>query len=372
MSPQNKSSLLTGATEKGQLTRVGETIYPSINDNQILIKAVAYAANPTDWKHPVFGWGGEGAIAGSDVSGIVEEVGSGVDDFKVGDVVSSFIHGNYFKDRGAFSDYVVLDPITTIKYPKGILKSEPLEVGVKPAGLIDNFEGAASVNLGLATIGLSFHHNLSIKADKIKNASQHILLWGGGTTTGILAIQVAKLVYGLRVITTASPKHHDFLRSLGADAVFDYHDSDVVDQIKKVGGANIPYAFDMVSIDTSFQLIYDATSETEEVNLDNLGFLNASSIKTVNSRKVRFEATLVNSVTGEDSNYDGLKFYSNPKLVQDFHEFWYDVFPQYITKIKHPNLIVLKEGLESVNEALEILRDNKVSGEKIVFRASRK
>lgn len=48
MSPQKKASLLTGATEKGKLTRVGETTYPSINDNQILIKFVAYAANPTD------------------------------------------------------------------------------------------------------------------------------------------------------------------------------------------------------------------------------------------------------------------------------------------------------------------------------------
>lgn len=63
----------------------------------------------------VFDWGGEGAIAGSDVSGAVEKVGSGVNDFKVGDMISLFIHGDYFKDRGAFSDYVVFDPITTIK-----------------------------------------------------------------------------------------------------------------------------------------------------------------------------------------------------------------------------------------------------------------
>ena len=129
---------------------------------------------------------------------------------------------------------------------------------------------------------------------------------------------------------------------------------------------------DLVSIDKSFQLIYDATSETEEVNLDNLGFLNASNFKSDNSRKVRFETTLVNSVTGGNSDYNGLKIYSNPKLVQEFHKFWYDVFPQYITNIKHPNLLVLKEGLESVNEALEILRDNRVSGEKVVFRASRR
>lgn len=46
---------------------------------------------------------------------LLKKLGSSINDFKVEDVVSSFIHGNYFKDRGAFSDYVVLDPITTIK-----------------------------------------------------------------------------------------------------------------------------------------------------------------------------------------------------------------------------------------------------------------
>lgn len=357
-----------GSTERGQLTRVAEDEYPTINDSQILIKAVAYAANPTDWKHPAFDWGGEGAIAGSDVSGFVE-VGSDVKDFRTRDVVSSFIHGNYVKNRGAFSDYVVLDPITTLRYPKGIIKMEPLGIGEKAAGLIDSFEGAASVNLGLATTGLSFHHNLSIKAGKKLNASKYILLWIGGTITGVLAVQVAKLVYGLKVIATASPKYHDFLKYLGADKVFDYRDSDIVDQIKKVGGASIFYALDMVSTEGSFQKVYDSTSETKEVNNDNLGFLSASNIITDDSRKVMFETTLVNSVTGEDSDYDGLKFYSNPKLVQDFQEFWYDVFPQYICKIRHAKLIVLKSGLESVNDALEMLRDNKVSGEKIVFRA---
>lgn len=104
-----------------------------------------------------------------------------------------------------------------------------------------------------------------------------------------------------RVITTASPIHHDFLRSLGADAVFDYHDSDVVDQIK-AGGANIHYALDTVGNEQTFQSVYDATADIKDATIDNLLILTPDKIKTVESRKVSFPTTVVNTIGGEDFN----------------------------------------------------------------------
>jgi hypothetical protein len=41
---------------------------------------------------------------------------------------------------------------------------------------------------------------------------------------------------GARVVSTASPKNFDLVKSLGADAVFDYRDSDVVKKIKDWAG----------------------------------------------------------------------------------------------------------------------------------------
>lgn len=41
--------------------------------------------------------------------------------------------------------------------------------------------------------------------------------------------------------------------------------------------------------------------------------------------------------------------------------------PTIINKIKHANLKILDKGLESVNEALQLSKDSKVSAEKIVF-----
>ncbi|CUM49346.1 unnamed protein product [Debaryomyces fabryi] len=370
MSQVNHAAILSGSFDKGQLTEIGEIAYPKINDEQILIKAVAYAANPTDWKHAVFKLGGKGDIAGSDVSGTVAEIGSKVKGFEIGDVVSSFMRGNFSKTRGAFSDYVIADVNTTVKYDKSAFNSEALEVGDHNSSLINTFEGAASINLGLVTVGLSFHHKLGIKADKQANASKYILIWGGATATGILAIQVAKLAYGLNVITTASSKHHDFLKSLGADKVFDYHDSDVIEQIKKAGGSNIRYALDTVSNEQTFQSVYDATADSRDVSIDNLLSLSASNIKTDDSRHVSFHATLVYCVDGNDAKMGRSSVPSSPELVKDYNDFWFNIIPQYIPKIKHSNLKVLKSGLQSASEALELLREDKVNGQKVVFRGS--
>ncbi|CUM49348.1 uncharacterized protein AC631_05219 [Debaryomyces fabryi] len=366
----NNACIHTGALKRGKSTIVTSIPYPKINDNQILIKGVAYAANPTDWKHIAVNWGNEGAIAGSDVSGFVAEVGINVVGFEIGDIVSSFMHGNFTGTRGAFSDYVVADVNTTIKYDKSNFNSQALDEGDHASDFISTFEGAASVTLGLCTIGVSFHYHLGIKTDKKTNSSKYILIWGGATATGILAIQIASLVYGLKVITTAAPDHHDFLRSLGADEVFDYHDSNVVKQIKKVGGSSIHYALDTVSDIQTFQSVYDATADTKEVAIDNLLFLKLDESKMDPSRKIKSSSTLVFLVDGTEMNLDGLIIPPDMELVDAYNEFWYNILPPYISKIKHADLKVLKPGLESANEALDLLRENKIKGQKIVFRST--
>lgn len=369
MSGQIKAAILTGSTEKNQLTEVKEIPFPKIQDDQILIKAVSYAANPTDWKHAVSDWGKKGNISGSDASGVVEQVGSKVTGYSKGDVVSTFLHGNYYQNRGAFSEYVIADPDTTIKYNIEKFRNEPLSVGNHKFGPIDSYEGAASVTLGLVTVALSFAHNLHISTDRNANASKYILIWSGSTATGFLAIQVAKLVYGLNVITTASKKNHDVLKSIGADHVLDYKDKDVVEQIKKIGGENIHYALDTFSTEESLQSVYDATENTKDVVIDNLLFLNENSIKTNPSRNVKFTQTLAYLVM-EDQKLGSMVVPTNEELKKDYREFWHKALPPHIKDIKHNNLKVMEPGFKSVNPALELLREDKVSGEKIVFRAS--
>ena len=57
-----------------------------------------------------------------------------------------------------------------------------------------------------------------------------ILIWAGSSSVGLDAIHLAKLA-GYPVVTTASPHNHALLKSLGADAMFDYKDPDVSEKI---------------------------------------------------------------------------------------------------------------------------------------------
>lgn len=360
-----KAVLSTGFQSEGELVKVGSVPYPKINDDQILIKAKSFAVNPTDWKHLTFAEADY--IVGSDVSGVVEEVGSKVEGFTKGDVVSSFIRGNVSSAKGAFTEYVIAEQNSTIKYGNGSkFSNEGLKPGSYPTSLIDTYEGASSVTLGLCTVALSFV-NLGIKFGDESNSTKSILIWSGSTATGVLAIQVAKLVFGLKVITTASPKNHDFLKSLGADAVFDYHDTDVSKQIRDFAGDSIAYALDTISSEYSFQHVYDSTANSSHVAIDNLLGLQPLQIKTDENRKVSYSTTLAYLIWGQDIDLMGTIFKSSTQLVENYNDLFVKILPSYISKLKHSNLRVLNPGLETASEALELLRQNKVSGEKVVF-----
>jgi NADPH:quinone reductase-like Zn-dependent oxidoreductase len=54
------------------------------------------------------------------------------------------------------------------------------------------------------------------------HAGQKVLIHGGAGGVGSAAVQIAK-AKGAYVIATASPRHTDLVRSLGADAVLDYN-----------------------------------------------------------------------------------------------------------------------------------------------------
>ena len=57
-----------------------------------------------------------------------------------------------------------------------------------------------------------------------------VLIWGGSSSVGCSAIQLA-VAAGFDVIATASQDNHDLVRGLGAAHVFDYRDPDVLNHI---------------------------------------------------------------------------------------------------------------------------------------------
>lgn len=361
-----KAAVATGLKEEGKLAEVASIPKPTISSKQILIKSVAFAVNPTDWKHLTYGFSSKGDIVGSDVSGIVEEVGADVTGFAKGDYVSATMHGNVSTNQGAFAEYAVADTETTLKHDASNFTKEVLPVGEHASSAINSFEAAASATLGLITVSLSFSH--SLKIDPATAKEKAILIWGGASATGIIAIQIAKLAFGLTVITTASPQNHEFLKSLGADHVFNYKDADVVDQIKKVGNNKIFYGLDTIGSKETFQGLYDATEGADNVALDNLLSMSPGQINTTEGRTVTSSNTLAYKVLGTEVKLGPHTIPADVEGAKNYLKFWQEVIPQYVSQVKTAKLKVLPAGLESTNEALELLKQNKVRGEKVVWR----
>ncbi|HEX5546160.1 MAG TPA: NADP-dependent oxidoreductase [Ktedonobacterales bacterium] len=165
-------------------------------------------------------------IPGHDLAGVVTEVGPGVTEFAIGAEVYAL---TAFGRDGAEAEYAI---------------ALPHELAPKPQ-MLDMVQ-AAAVPLAALTAwqALFIHAHLS--------KGQTVLIHGGAGGVGSYAVQLAHWA-SARVITTASTRHHDFLRGLGADQVIDYtttpfeevvHDADVV--FDTVGGETLARSWQAV------------------------------------------------------------------------------------------------------------------------------
>jgi NADPH:quinone reductase-like Zn-dependent oxidoreductase len=78
----------------------------------------------------------------------------------------------------------------------------------------------------------------------ITNENMDELLICIPASVGQYAIQIASM-HGFNIITTCSPRNFDLVKKLGATHVFDYNDSNVVDNIKKAA-PDLEYTFDTI------------------------------------------------------------------------------------------------------------------------------
>jgi len=135
------------------------------------------------------------AILGSDLAGVVVEVGSRVTRFKPGDAVFASI---FELGKGALAEFAAVPEHAA---------------ALKPTNL--DFVQAASIPM----VGLTSWQALKERA-KLK-PGQKVFIPAGSGGIGTFAIQFAKYL-GAEVGTTTSTANVDLVRSLGADEVVDY------------------------------------------------------------------------------------------------------------------------------------------------------
>ena len=154
-------------------------------------------------------------ILGYDASGIIEEVGSDVKKFKVGDEVAYW--GDVRRD-GTNAQFHVVDWRI---------------IGPKAKNL--SWAAAAAYPMAFGTAWEGIVENMRIPEDKAANANRTILITSGAGGVGSMSIQIAKHVLGLKVIATASrPDSQEFAKKMGADYVID-HSKDMKEQLDKLG-----------------------------------------------------------------------------------------------------------------------------------------
>jgi len=183
---------------------------PKIAHNEVLVKMKAASINPVDWKimkgelKPIIHFSFPMRL-GSDGAGIIEEVGSAVNDFNVGDEV-------YFRTEvshmGTFAEYINISSDLIAKKPSNM-----------------TFTEAASIPL----VGLTSYQALSDRAN-IKSGNK-VLIHAGSGGIGTFAIQYAKHI-GAYVATTGSEKRFDLLKNLGADKLIDYKKEQFENELK--------------------------------------------------------------------------------------------------------------------------------------------
>lgn len=197
------------------------------------------------------------------------------------------------------------------------------------------------------------------------NPPTTLLIQGGSTSTGLYGIQFAK-ASGLNVIATSSPHNHELLRSLGADAVFDYRDPDCGKKINEYTQNKLAYAWDTAGGE---DLCVAALSTTEKAYL---GAINhpVERPAAAGDNVTGPVFTLAYEIAGETFVAGGREWPAKPDEMQHAKEL-VPVFERLLRegKVKpiKPEVNRGGSGLEGVLHGIEQLRDGKVSGTKLVY-----
>ncbi|KAK0115321.1 hypothetical protein ONS96_013780 [Cadophora gregata f. sp. sojae] len=354
MAPSNKG-LLKIAQGK---SRLADIPIPDVPDDSILVKTVAVAINPTDWQTldeaptPAF----THSLLGVDAAGIVVEVGKSViKNIKKGDRVAGFSHGANDRNpvTGTFANYILMKGDLTLRIPPNM-----------------SFEDAATTPCGLVTVGLGFYRHLELPfltyPVESKTAGPFILIYGGSSATGSLAIQFAKLS-GLTVITTASPRNFDFVKSLGADHVFDYHNPEVGAKINSLTANTLHLVFDTIAIPSSSTISAQALSTSPTGKLLYVTLLSVP----MSRPEVENIFFLGYTASGEEFDMEGEVWPASKEdnlLARKFVGLCDELLRE--GRIKTHPVSKRDGGLDGILGGMMEMKEGKISGQKLVYRIS--
>lgn len=198
----------TGASD---VLAVEEIPTPDPGPGEVRVRITSSGVNPTDWKTRSGMTGGKPPwpqVPHQDGAGVIDAVGEGVDDHRVGERVWVYLAA--FDNRwGTAAEYSVVPAGRAVPLPEGA----PDELGAC---------------LGVPAVTAA--HCLGGRPERLRGAV--VLVTGGAGAVGHFAVELAKHA-GARVVTTvSSPEKAKLAEAAGADLVVDYHKPGFIDDVR--------------------------------------------------------------------------------------------------------------------------------------------
>ncbi|KAL6909298.1 GroES-like protein [Trichoderma evansii] len=185
---------------------IQELLTPKVRGGHVIVKTKAVAINPTDWK--AIHRENEKSIGTKSGCDFAERIAGLSRRAKVLD-----------KEDGSFGEYITVQADVQFHNP------------------LSDEEGAS--------LGVSVFTALQLPTNPVSTPTP-ILIYGGSTASGLWGIQFAKLS-GYKVITTASPRNFNYLKSLRANVVFNYNSPTVIEDIITAANGELTYVWNCIS-----------------------------------------------------------------------------------------------------------------------------
>lgn len=355
--------------EDGRL-KLAEVTTAIESPTDILVKVEFAAQNPVDVKMLDSGKISDRAVAGMDFYGVVYEIGDEVADRElVGKRIAAV--ANTGKKQGCFSEWAIATDGVYFDIPSRIRGDQAATLGV---GFLTAVDGLfMKTKLGLKGVDSQDGEVLvkeveeteETKEDKSSDSSskkgacktdkQIVLIWGGNSSVGRYAIQLAALA-GYEPVTTSSMSAAKELRKLGAARTYFYEENDVVEQIIDENG-EIEYIFDAIGSESSAELCAKAAGSI------------ASKYTTVRPNSEHTASFPANITVSPLQAY---KVFNS-----EFEEA--SIGKEYAKKLGtwllegriEPNHSLIVGGLDKVVDGYELHRDGFIRGQKLVYEVSR-
>lgn len=203
--------------------RIAELPKPKVFPGTVLIEVRAAGVNPVDWKAMSGGLDDLidaqfPVIPGWDVAGVVVETGIDTPEFAVGDEVLAYARKDVLHG-GTFAELVAVAAAHVAR--------KPATLAWEQAGALPLAGGVALRTLDLLEVG----------------ADDTVLIHAAAGGVGSLGVQIAK-ARGARVLGTASPTNHDFLRELGAEPLA--YGEGLADRVRELAPGGVRAVADFV------------------------------------------------------------------------------------------------------------------------------